>query len=150
MSFASIFAAFQSTHPVRGGTMRRLIDLSNGSNFNPPTPCGVGLLVGCFFYKRTLFQSTHPVRGGTWTLPMGNMTSTNFNPPTPCGVGPGQRPASRDPCYFNPPTPCGVGPLPVGHGRQLLKFQSTHPVRGGTANIANACNMFYNISNKDK
>ena len=33
---------------------------------------------------------------------------------------------------FNPPSPCGEGRYSVGSARQLLKFQSTLPVRGGT------------------
>ena len=34
--------------------------------------------------------------------------------------------------YFNPPTPCGVGRLYGGTNKQERRFQSTHPVWGGT------------------
>ena len=33
---------------------------------------------------------------------------------------------------FNPPTPCGVGPVWVPKPQAAEKFQSTHPVWGGT------------------
>ena len=99
---------FQSTHPLRGGTMigcfigyfmgisihpplagwdlRHCPSVSSWGYFNPPTPCGVGLLCN--------------------RLPLPNH---NFNPPTPCGVGPKQAPPSFGRQNFNPPTPCGVG-----------------------------------------
>ena len=44
-------SAFQSTHPVRGGTSFFAFFRMPPSNFNPPTPCGVGLL-----YKRWLIK----------------------------------------------------------------------------------------------
>ena len=99
---------FQSTHPVRGGTV-------NGNG------------------RRTeqLFQSTHPVRGGTPVLAKSHPSQSHFNPPTPCGVGrlqvqlclfehisihPPRAGWDKPPSYtclrindFNPPTPCGVG-----------------------------------------
>ena len=55
---------FQSTHPVRGGTIQSSI---------------------CF--RRSLFQSTHPVRGGTRRCGLPVWPGSYFNPPTPCGVG---------------------------------------------------------------
>ena len=35
--------------------------------------------------------------------------------------------------YFNPPTPCGVGQVWIKPHHFEVKFQSTHPVWGGTA-----------------
>ena len=55
---------FQSTHPVRGATMRRTLRT---------TP-------------KCLFQSTHPVRGATLIRTRSHRRSANFNPRTPCGV----------------------------------------------------------------
>ena len=125
-------AEFQSTHPVRGGTVH--------IGRNP---------------KRT-YISIHPPRAG-WDVrcPGGCAGLCNFNPPTPCGVGPrlpaDPRPSGRisihppragwDPCsrsraggpgYFNPPTPCGVGQHVLIGVAGNSRFQSTHPVRGGT------------------
>ena len=82
---------------------------TRSTNFNPPTPCGVG----------------HPACTAS-------QNRLYFNPPTPCGVGPR---SLRPRCwvqYFNPPTPCGVG-----QGRERLwqrddTFQSTHSMRSGT------------------
>ena len=123
-------------------------------DFNPPTPCGVGLLLISFLLIFTSFQSTHPVRGGTeygyhqgtqdvisihppragWDarFKIIGVRVVHFNPPTPCGVG------QLSPCplhqrsYFNPPTPCGVGLSPPLSFGGIHRFQSTHPVRGGT------------------
>ena len=56
---------FQSTHPVwvgtSGGTSARKIT----TDFNPPTPCGVGPLIVNVYNSGDVFQSTHPVWGGT-------------------------------------------------------------------------------------
>ena len=129
--------SFQSTHPVRGATgghrhkpitlqisihapragcdSRQRFSQPTGNNFNPRTPCGVRL-----------------------SLVVSPSISSHFNPRTPCGVRLGYRAtASQTAQYFNPRTPCGVRPLLITAGAQmqLLKFQSTHPVRGATANI---------------
>ena len=145
---------FQSTHPVWGGTRIFTADDERAEisihpprvgwdlpvypefwaqmDFNPPTPCGVGLSGHPFFKVGFRFQSTHPVWGGTWNY-RGWHCAGNFNPPTPCGVGreltiletAGRIFQSTHPVWggtfcpscgatqeedFNPPTPCGVGP----------------------------------------
>ena len=78
---------FQSTHPVRGGTVGGLVTaqllgisihppragwdcpitpkMVLRKYFNPPTPCGVGRLLPSNCTVPFVFQSTHPVRGGT-------------------------------------------------------------------------------------
>ncbi len=126
-------------------------------NFNPPTPCGVGLrkeFVSCSSFP---FQSTHPMRGGTASPTAPTEDERHFNPPTPCGVGPVSPPKGTEipdfnpptPCgvglksvyfpsrvnYFNPPTPCGVGLAIIGLEFLIVSFQSTHPMRGGTVNM---------------
>ena len=61
-----VLLQFQSTRPVRGGTAHTMSCLNQQrSNFNPPAPCGAGLLSS---RKR--------------------LRSTYFNPPAPCGAGP--------------------------------------------------------------
>ena len=58
--------SYISIHPPRVGWDHRLkLGFNNGSNFNPPTPCGVG---------RSMLSPP--------------LCMSNFNPPTPCGVGP--------------------------------------------------------------
>ena len=126
---------FQSTHPVWGGTRldcprwgRGTISIhpprvgwdgfgpmkpTNADNFNPPTPCGVGLTSGAGIGEVPIFQSTHPVWGGTSCHVSCSPSIPNFNPPTPCGVG-----------------------LQIAFNFALLcAFQSTHPVWGGTHTI---------------
>ena len=102
--------AFQSTHPVRGGTPLPLVSQPQAhisihppragwdlptvfsplieENFNPPTPCGVGPPSSVSLSMSWVFQSTHPVWGGTAGRSRTRSRTRNFNPPTPCGVGP--------------------------------------------------------------
>ena len=102
-----IRGAFQSTHPLRGGT----------SSYPPPstrypfqsTPCGVGHAI-------LVFPSAE----------------VHFNPPTPCGVGLCHFKPPYKSHNFNPPTPCRVGPFFRSSAVSIVPFQSTHPVRGGT------------------
>ena len=61
---------FQSTHPVWGGTTKISISITNSSDFNPPTPCGVGQIKRIAHAWGEPFQSTHPVWGGTISAPI--------------------------------------------------------------------------------
>ena len=78
---------FQSTHPLRGGTIAPA-DLAADTNISihPPLAGWDGSLRGLMYH------------------------ADNFNPPTPCGVGPSPTTLSSLIQNFNPPTPCGVGP----------------------------------------
>ena len=63
----AVFLIFQSTHPVRGGT----ISMEGSSHRNkisihPPREGWDGILQSAL-PKQSRFQSTHPVRGGTAT-----------------------------------------------------------------------------------
>ena len=42
------------------------VSVSAFSDFNPPTPCGVGQELDKLVDAGKLFQSTHPVWGGTF------------------------------------------------------------------------------------
>ena len=108
-------AQFQSTHPVRGATVRQtqsdkyinisihapragcdlpiLYGLTAVYDFNPRTPCGVRPTCLSSTPTARLFQSTHPVRGATKEF-----AGNDF----------------------------------------LRKFQSTHPVRGATRKTFNS------------
>ena len=103
----------------------------------------------------TQFQSTRPVRGGTSRLPRARHLQTisihppragrdpfrwspcgwsqYFNPPAPCGAGRRRPSTSPNASYFNPPAPCGAGRSSRVRVRRGATFQSTRPVRGGTA-----------------
>ncbi len=109
---------FQSTHPVRGGTRSRSSLRLEPCDFNPPTPCGVGHQSAVDFPRRSSI-SIHPPRAG-W----------DFR----CGA------ESRACRNFNPPTPCGVGPRISFTTLICSRFQSTHPVRGGTPGCGEAGN----------
>ena len=101
---------FQSTRPVRGGTLMLILILLSQFYFNPPAPCGAG---------RPKIPIAPP--------------RSNFNPPAPCGAGLVFDCSCSCFCYFNPPAPCGAGRSPAQHLRcRTPEFQSTRPVRGGT------------------
>ena len=123
---------FQSTRPVRGGTISMPPTPTPTANFNPPAPCGAGqfgiatlVRPGDFnppapcgagppcmplYFCWIAFQSTRPVRGGTCHALFMDAKEPYFNPPAPCGAGHSAVPAftytSND---FNPPAPCGAG-----------------------------------------
>ena len=149
---------FQSTHPVRGATddMAEMLfaqaisihapragcDPQAATSpwmqryFNPRTPCGVRLVCQRMIDAAAGFQSTHPVRGATAGPPVLPAHPINFNPRTPCGVRPTSCSAScRTITYFNPRTPCGVRQTNADVIAANKAFQSTHPVRGATANL---------------
>ena len=74
---------FQSTHPVRGGTV--------GAAFTASAP--------------TVFQSTHPVRGGT-AKRYPKLTIVTFQSTHPVRGGTSKRRIRKNKiAYFNPPTP---------------------------------------------
>ena len=60
-----VLIAVQSTHPVWGGTTSNSWSGDTKADFNPPTPCGVGLRLYATALCLQGFQSTHPVWGGT-------------------------------------------------------------------------------------
>ncbi len=136
---------FQSTRPVRGGTRKNRLQGRRIAYFNPPAPCGAGLLrtftpfdasqfqstrpvrggtvaPGCVARLLVEFQSTRPVRGGTQNGRSGRFGAIiSIHPPR----------AGRDvfmlrllalPPNFNPPAPCGAGryrPLRAGFGEHF-------------------------------
>ncbi len=104
---------FQSTHPVRGGTTPKMTNLPGGWNFNPPTPCGVGLPGRCKSGRPMCPISIHPPRAG-WDDE--GLTEA----PCVCIIS------------IHPPR-AGWDAKPVKLFARLVEFQSTHPVRGGTA-----------------
>ena len=80
--------------------------------------------------------SIHPPHAGRDIASIGvAATSANFNPPSPCGEG---HYIEREIILkedFNPPSPCGEGPDKQGSANRHLRFQSTLPMRGGTAQV---------------
>ena len=127
-----LMLAFQSTHPVWGGTYKKSSRFLMIMYFNPPTPCGVGLSIRLCSSLRRLFQSTHPVWGGTsFNSFMGNNQDISIHPPRVGWDTIIKRPNGRF-FNFNPPTPCGVGLGSIPSLQVGSKFQSTHPVWGGT------------------
>ena len=100
---------FQSTHPLRGATqIRRAMPQS------------------------AKFQSTHPLRGATRPS-CGSARPGLISIHAPlagCDRLPNR--AQRRQCHFNPRTPCGVRHWCTDKMFGILRFQSTHPLRGAT------------------
>ena len=77
-----------SIHPPRAGwDQKNFCKMHMLQYFNPPTPCGVGL-VSCSQEQKLSLISIHPPRAG-WDRCNFDRTfrMVYFNPPTPCGVG---------------------------------------------------------------
>ena len=79
-------------------------------HFNPPAPCGAG---------RSRFRRPK--------------SHSHFNPPAPCGAGLWGRRRRTRAINFNPPAPCGAGLVQRDGDDHAAAFQSTRPLRGGTA-----------------
>ena len=74
---------FQSTHPVRGGTLEAIKgDLVKAISIHPPRE-GWDEAFWAALAVAAGFQSTHPVRGGTSCCGKRFAAPQNFNPPTP-------------------------------------------------------------------
>ena len=98
---------FQSTRPVRGGTVIDDHDIAR------------------------LDISIHPPRAGRdVTSPASTSEASNFNPPAPCGAGRVYRPLLHRRTDFNPPAPCGAGPITRLTAPPPLLI-SIHPPRAG-------------------
>ncbi len=103
---------FQSTHPLRGATVFGWLVVRDENDFNPRTPCGVRLYParGCAICVTISIHA--PLAGCDDSRPTSErIIKTNFNPRTPCGV----RLAAKLRRVF------------------WDLFQSTHPLRGATA-----------------
>ena len=133
MSLTLLLWAFQSTRPVRGGTRRNQLQFAEHREFQSTRPVrgGTCLVMLCLVvYSR--FQSTRPVRGGTCvrsphTLPL----FISIHPPR-AGRDRNHDFLERRACLFQSTRPVRGGT----HNHLTLRttdlFQSTRPVRGGT------------------
>ena len=123
---------------MRGGTRITSHHLYGQEISIHPPHAGRDILIYTFKRSVSIFQSTRPVRGGTGVFPpVVTDGRNNFNPPAPCGAGPEPPGKSQKSLYFNPPAPCGAGRVVRICGSIRCLFQSTRPVRGGTAGSIN-------------
>ena len=124
---------FQSTRPVRGGTLVCVHLFGRMRDFNPPAPCGAGPdeLISWWehecisihppragrdpilqnnLFGSCEFQSTRPVRGGTSVfLLLLSILLISIHPPR-AGRDHARKSARSNGRDFNPPAPCGAGP----------------------------------------
>ena len=106
---------FQSTHPVWGATIQKLVGASDDD----------------------LFQSTHPVWGATAPIPSSITQRVNFNPRTPCGVRlvPDKDQMKQLQGFQSTHPVWGATSAMTYDGDNLKTFQSTHPVWGATSSF---------------
>ena len=122
--------SFQSTHPLRGATVRNLIPNLFRVDFNPRTPCGVRRETEDFSAAHKIFQSTHPLRGATVSLvEQDNYTTISIHAPL-AGCDVLYRWRLLCICYFNPRTPCGVRPFAVLIGQKVFTISIHAPLAG--------------------
>ena len=154
---------FQSTRPMRGGTPGCRFACPRHGYFNPPAPCGAGLVMSMPSWSVSTI-SIHPPRAGR-----DNPATVRFShriisihPPRAgrdlavqifkrvkaISIHPPR--AGRDhvkfspphfSCNFNPPAPCGAGPGLRPSLHKPTRFQSTRPMRGGTRTTTLLCGL---------
>ena len=128
---------FQSTRPVRGGTLDQLILVHQCAISIHPPRAGRD---GRSEYRGDIRVpiSIHPPRAGRDVTVGGfALMMIDFNPPAPCGAGHDRRRGGiPGGVNFNPPAPCGAGRQSGNWAWRRIGFQSTRPVRGGTATVA--------------
>ena len=109
-------ARFQSTHPARGATPRRMVQNRHGAiSIHAPRE-GCDVQIG----RRAQDDAKH------------------FNPRTPRGVRPLIMDAFIANANFNPRTPRGVRRFGCHITPLFYQFQSTHPARGATLTMPTA------------
>ena len=74
-----------------------------------------------------------PLAGRDYNFSAHQPLQIHFNPPAPCGAGRSRFRRPKSHSHFNPPAPCGAGPVVRVSSALILIFQSTRPLRGGTA-----------------
>ncbi len=123
---------FQSTHPVRDGTVCNINDaLQEVISIHPPRE-GWDQAFGLPTSAPNLFQSTHPVRDGTSKLrSMQSLPEISIHPPRE-GWDRRESGYIQRLCISIHPPREGWDPLMVKATNTTLPFQSTHPVRDGT------------------
>ena len=125
-----------SIHAPRAGCdVKSLASCAYSFYFNPRTPCGVRRRVYSSISQRKIFQSTHPVRGATGSARRRQVRSGISIHAPRAGCDNAWRYITRRQTDFNPRTPCGVRLRRCLQSTQTATFQSTHPVRGATANL---------------
>ena len=106
---------FQSTHPLRGATRRRTFPAGTARYFNPRTPCGVRRIIYCHISAYPRISIHAPLAG--------------------CDVGVLLHLRGGLPISIHAPL-AGCDHTAIRALLCLLRFQSTHPLRGATGRRA--------------
>ena len=132
---ASSVPVFQSTRPIRGATIPKVVHTAPPiMSFQSTRPIRGATIRRCFCKSPSRFQSTRPIRGATsvtWSklVPLGFQSTRPIRGAT-----------SRQTIYneirrgdFNPRAPYGARHLLSAHALCESQFQSTRPIRGATS-----------------
>ena len=121
---------FQSTRPMRGGTMI-VPAREQGIEFQSTRPMRGGTYPESAPADWLEFQSTRPMRGGTRCWIITGWILVGFQSTRPMRGGTFKRRINgKITGYFNPPAPCGAG-RPQGPGQKAKKEISIHPPHAG-------------------
>ncbi len=102
-------------------------------NFNPPAPCGAGRPEQLKPRAWVLISIHPPLAGRDYNMDVIQQNKNISIHPPLAGRDSGASYGSPWRGDFNPPAPCGAGPVPLSSYTPPLLFQSTRPLRGGTA-----------------
>ena len=126
---------FQSTHPLRGATRAHRGGDWGLKNFNPRTPCGVRRINLHGQNKLRCISIHAPLAGCDKSGKNPAHNRSNFNPRTPCGVRLPFYPSFGLSLHISIHAPlAGCDQQEVRIRKRNRTFQSTHPLRGATAN----------------
>ena len=125
-----------SIHAPRAGcdTGDGVVVTKNEISIHAPR-AGCDVAIPDSFVYSLQFQSTHPVRGATGSARRRQVRSGISIHAPRAGCDNAWRYITRRQTDFNPRTPCGVRLRRCLQSTQTATFQSTHPVRGATANL---------------
>ena len=123
---------FQSTHPLRGATILPRKSRRRESPFQSTHPLRGATCAAWDAASCSPFQSTHPLRGATCSCSVGSAENRISIHAPLAGCDPGQPMGQLEQLHFNPRTPCGVRLYCTEFYHGQYAFQSTHPLRGAT------------------
>ena len=109
-SGTTIMAAeqFQSTRPIRGATLTKILDSQQMIHFNPRAPYGARPKPLSATRLPPTFQSTRPIRGATPPAISARPSARYFNPRAPYGARRSISLCALTHKHFNPRAPYGA------------------------------------------
>ena len=124
---------FQPTLPARGATVSRDVSGRPGANFNPRSPHGERLGLQLAASQAAQFQPTLPARGATRLIVSSRLARRISTHAPRTGSDEGCSSSAGTSRHFNPRSPHGERRHAARLYDGAVRFQSTLPARGATA-----------------